>query len=293
MWAAECDAVKLGVTAMLTDETIGPSEFARAVEERGFHSLYLPEHTHLPVSADAPPSLVAGVREADYRRVIDPFVALAAAATVTERILVGTGVSLVAQHEPIAMAKQVATLDLIAGGRFVLGVGFGWNKVEVADHGVAYGARRAVVRERMLCMQALWSAEKAEFHGEHVELPPSWAWPKPVQQPRVRTLVGAAPGPSTFAAIAEYADGWMPIGGRGIAQALLALRKEFEKRGRDPRQAHVVAFGTVPDPGKLEHLAAVGCTEVALRVPSGKSSEMLGSLDSYVRYLDRGFGVDG
>ena len=285
--------MKVGVTAMLTDETIGPSEFAIAVEERGFHSLYLPEHTHLPVGAGSPPSVVTGVREADYRRVMDPFVALAAAATVTRRILIGTGVTLVAQHDPIAMAKQVATLDVISAGRFVLGIGFGWNRVEVADHGVAFGDRRAVVRERMLCMQSLWSDEKAEFHGDHVELPPSWAWPKPVQQPRVRTLVGAAPGPSTFAAIAEYADGWMPIGGAGIRAALPVLRQAFESRGRDPDGVEVVAFGTVPDSAKLEHLAAAGCTEVALRVPAGESSQMLDCLDEYVSYLDQGLAADG
>jgi probable F420-dependent oxidoreductase len=285
--------VKIGVTAMLTDQTMAPAEFAQAVEQRGFHSLYLPEHTHLPVATGTPPSAVAGVREDDYRRVMDPFVALASAATVTERILIGTGVSLVAQHDAIVLAKQVATLDHVSGGRFVLGIGFGWNKVEVSDHGVAYSDRRAVVRERMLCMQALWSQERAEFHGEHVELPSSWAWPKPVQQPRVPTLVGAAAGQMTFEAIAEYADGWMPIGGRGIAAALPQLMEAFERQGRDPHTVRVVAFGTVPDPRKLEHLATAGCTEVALRVPSGKAAEMLDCLDAYVGYLDRGFPTDG
>lgn len=281
--------MKLGITSMLTDQTMGPVAFARAVEERGFHSLYLPEHTHLPVSQDMPPSVVDGVRSEDYRRVLDPFAALAAASSVTEKIVIGTGVSLVAQHDPIVLAKLVATIDVLSGGRFVLGIGFGWNKVEVGDHGVAFGDRRAIVKEKMACMQALWSEEVAEFHGEHVELPPSYAWPKPLGRPRVPVLVGAAPGPTTFEAIADYADGWMPIGGRGIAKALPQLKERFEANGRDPSSVEVIAFGTLPDPGKLDHLAEAGCTEVALRVPSGESAQMLSCLDSYVRYLDSGW----
>jgi probable F420-dependent oxidoreductase len=278
--------VKLGITAFLTDKTIGPAQLARAAEERGFHSLYLPEHTHLPVAADTPPSLVEGVGLEDYRRSLDPFVALAAASAVTATLKLGTGVCLVAQHDPIVLAKQVATIDHMSGGRFVLGIGFGWNRAEAADHGVDFGARREIAREKVLCMQALWSEERAEFHGTHVELPPSWAWPKPVQQPRVTTLVGAAAGPETFAAIAEYADGWMPIGGGGIARALPELVREFEAKGRDRSALSVVAFGTIPDPGKLEHLEAAGCSEVVLRVPSGQSSAMLRCLDSYCSYLD-------
>jgi probable F420-dependent oxidoreductase len=274
---------------MLTDRTIGPAELAREAEERGFHSLYLPEHTHLPAAEAVPPSLVEGVNASDYRRVLDPYVALAAASSVTKVIRIGTGVSLVAQHDPIVLAKQVATIDRLCGGRFVLGIGFGWNKVEAADHGVAYADRRAVAEEKLACMQALWSEEVAEFHGEYVDLPPSYAWPKPVQQPRPRTLVGAAAGPGTFRSIAAHADGWMPIGGRGIKAALPDLVSEFVANGRDPEAIEVVAFGTIPDPGKLAHLAGAGCTEVALRVPSGESSQMLRCLDSYVRYLDGGW----
>jgi probable F420-dependent oxidoreductase len=280
--------MKLGITAMLTDLSIGPADFARAVEERGFHSLYLPEHTHLPVAEDTPPAVVGEVRAEDYRRVLDPFASLAAATSVTSRLVIGTGVSLVAQHDPIVLAKQVATIDRLSGGRFVLGIGFGWNKVEASDHGIVFADRRQIVKEKMACMQALWSQEVAEFHGDHVELPPSYAWPKPVHQPRVTTLVGAVAGPTTFAAIAEYADGWMPIGGKGIAESLPRLRESFEAVGRDPEGIEVVAFGTLPDPEKLEHLAEAGCTEVALRVPSGLSAQMLRCLDSYVRYLDGG-----
>jgi probable F420-dependent oxidoreductase len=279
--------VELGITAFLTDRTMGPADWARQVEDRGFHSLYLPEHTHLPVEADVPPSLVEGVSPDDYRRGLDPYVALAAAAAVTKELKIGTGVSLVAQHDPIVLAKQIATLDHISGGRFVLGIGFGWNKVEAADHGIAFGERRAVAREKVLCMQALWSEDPASFHGRYVDLPPSWAWPKPVQKPRVLTLVGGGAGPSTFAAIAEYADGWMPIGGSGIAGRLPDLRSALVDRGRDPEGLHVVPFGTIPTPGKIEHLAAVGATEVVLRVPAGDASAMLRCLDEYRVYLQR------
>jgi probable F420-dependent oxidoreductase len=279
--------VRVGVTAFLTDRSMPVDDFARAVEARGYDSLYLPEHTHLPVALASPPALVKGVQLEDYKRSLDPFVSLAAAAAVTDRILLGTGVSLVAQHDPIVLAKQIATLDRLSGGRFVLGMGYGWNRDEAADHGVDFAQRRAVAREKVLCMQALWSEDEAEFHGVHVSLPPSFSWPKPVQQPRVRTLVGAAAGPVLFAAIAEYADGWMPIGGAGVTDALGALRGAFVAAGRDPDALEVVPFGTVPDEGKLAHYEAIGCSEVVLRVPSGPEPDMLRVLDDYARFLTR------
>jgi probable F420-dependent oxidoreductase len=277
--------VRVGVTAFLTDRSMRADDFARAVEARGYDSLYLPEHTHLPVALASPPALVKGVHLDDYKRSLDPFVSLAAAAAVTDRILLGTGVTLVAQHDPIVLAKQIATLDRLSGGRFVLGIGYGWNRDEAADHGVDFEVRRAVAREKVLCMQALWSQDEAEFHGVHVSLPPSFSWPKPVQQPRVRTLVGGGAGPLLFAAIAEYADGWMPIGGAGIGAALDELRAAFRAAGRDPDTLEVVPFGTVPDQGKLAHLASIGCSEVVLRIPSGPEADMVRVLDDYTRFL--------
>jgi probable F420-dependent oxidoreductase len=134
------------------------------------------------------------------------------------RIRLGTGILLAAQHDPIVLAKQVATLDHLSGGRFTLGIGFGWNRAEAEDHGVDFTQRHAIVREHLLCMQALWSQDQAEFHGEFVDLPPAWAWPKPTQQPRVRVLIGGGSGDLVLAAVAEYADGWMPIGGSGIGR---------------------------------------------------------------------------
>ena len=137
-------------------------------------------------------------------------------------------------------------------------------------------------------MEALWSQDRAEYHGELIDLPPAWAWPKPVQQPRVRTLIGGGSGPAVLGAVAEYADGWMPIGGAGVTAALEPLRAAFQSAGRDPETLEVVPFGTVPDEGKLAHYASIGCTEVVLRVPSGPGSEMLRVLDDYTRYLPVG-----
>jgi probable F420-dependent oxidoreductase len=282
----------LGITAFLTDLTMAPAELARAVEARGFHSFYLPEHTHLPVRADAPPAMVEGVHADDYRRSLDPIVGLSAAASVTERILLGTGVVLAAQHDPIVLAKQIATLDHLSGGRVVFGMGFGWNREEAADHGVEFAARRDVAREHVLCMQALWSEERAEYRGRYVQLDPCWSWPKPVQQPRVTTLVGGGAHPSVFAAVAEYADGWLPIGGAGLTEALPLLRRSVEDAGRDPDGIAVVPFGTVPTDEKLDHYQRLGIGEVVLRVPSGKGDEMLAVLDRHAAYLPR-FGADG
>jgi probable F420-dependent oxidoreductase len=277
----------IGITAFLTDRDMAPADLARAVEERGFHSLYLPEHTHLPVRADTPPALVEGVHLDDYRRSLDPFVSLSMAAAVTDRILLGTGVVLAAQHDPIVLGKLIATLDHLSGGRVVFGLGFGWNRAEAADHGVVFSERRAIAREHVLCMQALWSQEQPEFHGTHVSLDPCWSWPKPIQQPRVTTLVGGGAHPGVFGAIAEYADGWMPIGGAGLTDALPELHRAVEAQGRDPRSVRVVPFGTVPSDEKLARYQNLGVHEVVLRVPSGKADEMLAVLDTHAEYVDR------
>jgi probable F420-dependent oxidoreductase len=277
--------VRIGVTAFLTDRTAGPVEVATAVEERGYASLYVPEHTHLPVAESEPPALVGGVSLDDYRRTLDPWVALTAAACATRRIHLGTGVCLVAQHDPIVLAKQIATLDRLSGGRVVLGVGYGWNRSEAADHGVDFRHRRAIAAEKLACMQALWAHDEAEFHGTFVDVPPCYSWPKPVQRPRVRTLIGAAPGPRTFEDIAAQADGWMPVGGAGLGTALPQLRLAFEKAGRDPALLEIVTFGTIPDDAKLEHYRELGVTEVVLRVPSGPLDAMLRVLDDYTRFV--------
>jgi probable F420-dependent oxidoreductase len=277
--------MRLGVTAFLTDRDMDPAALARAAEERGFDSLYLPEHTHLPVRADVPPGLVEGVRLEDYRRGLCPLVALSTAVATTERIVLGTGILLAAQHDPIVLAKQVATLDHLSGGRFTLGIGFGWNRAEAEDHGVDFARRHAIVREYLLCMQALWSQEQAEFHGEFVDLPPAWAWPKPVQQPRVRVLIGGGAGDAVLRAVADYADGWMPIGGSGLADAIPRLHHLTEEGGRNPDDIAVIPFGTIGSPAKLEHYAGLGIDEVVLRVPSGNADDMQAELDSLAALL--------
>jgi probable F420-dependent oxidoreductase len=277
--------VELGVTIFATDRTVGPAELAREAEARGFSSLLVPEHTHIPVSRRTPAPTGDAELADEYRRTLDPWVALAAAAAVTSRIRLGTGVALVAQHDPIALAKTVATLDHVSGGRVVLGVGFGWNREEMGDHGVDYGTRRERVRETVLAMQALWSQEVAEFEGRFVRFEPSWQWPKPIQQPRPRILVGGAAGPRLFAHVAEWADGWMPIGGAGIQQALPELRRAFEARGRDPASLHVVPMGVLPDSAKLDYYASIGVTEAILRLPSAPRDEVLPILDAYARHL--------
>jgi len=272
--------VRLGITAALTDRDIAPAALALAVEELGFDSLWLPEHTHLPVREDVPPALVEGVRLDDYKRCLDPLVALATAAAVTTRIGLGTGILLAAQHDPIVLAKQVATLDHLSGGRVTLGVGFGWNATEMKDHGVDVGRRWFVVKEHLAAMEAIWSSEQAEFHGEFVDFGPSWSWPKPVQQPRVRTLIGGGARESVFAAIVTFGDGWLPIGGRGLTESLPRLRARAEEAGRDPAELCVVPFGTIANAAKLEHYAGLGIDEVVLRVRAGSPSEVRTQLDA-------------
>jgi probable F420-dependent oxidoreductase len=269
----------------ITDLTMTPAALARAVEGRGFESLYVPEHTHIPTSRRTPPPTGDAELAEEYKRTLDPLVAMTSAAAATERLLVGTGIMLVAQRDPIVTAKAIATLDLVSDGRFVLGIGFGWNADELEDHGVAMNERRAVTRERMLAMRALWRDDVASFEGEHVHLPPTWSWPKPVQDGGPPVLIGGAAGPKLFAAIAEYADGWIPIGGRGVAAALPDLHAACEAVGRDPSELRIVPFGTVPDAGKLEYYESIGVTEVVLRLPSADAATVQRTLDRYVDLL--------
>ncbi len=270
-----------GITMFATDQTMDPAQLAREAEARGFHSLYLPEHTHIPTSRRTPPPTGGDDLAEEYRRTLDPLVALAAAAAVTDRILLGTGICVVAQREPIVTAKAVATLDRVAGGRFVFGIGFGWNADEIEHHGVTMANRRAVAREHVLTMRALWRDEIAEFHGEFVDLSPSWSWPKPTTPEGPPVLVGGAPGPKLFAQVAEYADGWIPIGGAGIRAALDDLRRACDEHDRDVDSLRIVPFGTIPDPGKIDYYASLGIREIVLRIPGGTRDDVLPVLDEY------------
>jgi probable F420-dependent oxidoreductase len=264
-----------------TDRTMRPADLAREVEARGLHSLYIPEHTHIPTSRRTPPPTGDAQLRDEYKRTLDPFVALSAAAACTERLVVGTGICLVAQRDPNITAKEVATLDLLSNGRFVLGIGFGWNADEIEHHGVDMRTRRARAREHVLAMQALWRDEEASFDGEFVHFSPSWSWPKPVQRGGVPVLIGGAAGPKLFAHIAEYADGWIPIGGAGVKAALADLQRACEERDRDPASLRIVPFGTLPDAGKLEYYESIGIDEVVLRVPGGDRDRVLPRLDEF------------
>ncbi len=277
--------MRIGLAIQATDRSISPVELAKEAEERGFYSLYLPEHTHIPTSRRTPPPTGEAELSEEYLRSLDPYIALAAASAVTSKIRLGTGIGLVAQHDPITLAKELATLDWLSGGRLVLGIGYGWNREEMENHGIDVKRRRARVRESMLAMQALWSQEVASFDGEFVRFEASWQWPKPVQQPRPRVLIGGGPGPRLFAHVAEYADGWMPIGGAGVKESLPALRRALEERGRDPGALHVVPMGVLPERGKLDHYASIGVTEVALRLPSESRDIVLPRLDEFARLL--------
>lgn len=279
--------MKIGLAIHATDKSISPVDLAREAESRGFYSLYIPEHTHIPTNRRTPAPTGEDELGEEYARSPDPYISLAAAASVTETILLGTGISLPAQHDPITLAKQIATLDLVSNGRLVFGIGFGWNKEEMEHHGVVYATRRAQVREHMLAMQQLWANEVAEYHGEFVNFDASWQWPKPLQKPRPLTLIGGGAGPKLFDHIAEYADGWLPIGGAGLRETLPRLRAAFEARDRDPSSLHVVPFGVLPDPAKLDYYAELGATEAVLRLPSAPRDTVLPVLDDFARYLSR------
>jgi probable F420-dependent oxidoreductase len=271
-----------------TDVSISVHELAREAEARGLQSLFIPEHTHIPTSRRTPPPTGDAQLAEEYRRTVDPFVALAAAATVTETIRLGTGIALVAQREPIVTAKAVATLDQVSDGRFDFGIGFGWNHDEMEQHGVDPATRRALTREHVLAMKALWTEDIASYDGEIVHVAPSWSWPKPAQAGGPPILIGGSAGPKLFAHIAEYADGWIPIGGAGVRAALEDLALACERVGRDVADLRIVPFGTVPDPGKVDYYESIGVTEIVLRVPTGDADTVLPVLDSFADLVESG-----
>jgi probable F420-dependent oxidoreductase len=279
--------VKIGVTLFQTDKCPPPAVVARAAEERGFSSYFVPEHTHIPVSRATPwPMDPAADLPESYSRVLDPYVGLATAAQATSTIRLGTGVALPFEHDPIALAKQVATLDLLSGGRFVFGIGFGWNREEMADHRVAFTERREITRESVIVMSRLWRDEVASYSGRRISLSPSWAWPKTVQQPRPPVLLGGGAGPKLFAAIADYADGWLPIGGSGLTAALPKLREAWQAAGRSGEPI-VLPYGVLPNEGKLAHYADLGIEEVVVNLREGDEDAVLRSLDENAVFLSR------
>ena len=282
--------MKLGVMIFPTDKTIDPGELARAAEEHGFESVWFPEHSHIPVArrtpwggrADAPPLPEM------YWRTYDQFVSLTAAAAATTTLRVGSGITLVAQRDPIWLAKQVASVDALSRGRLLFGVGYGWNKEEMAQHGVRYTERRALLREKVLLMKALWTSDEASFEGERLRLEPSWAWPKPEQRPHPPIIMGGAAGPKTFAHITEFCDGWMPIYGRHPIRAeTAALARAVEDAGRDPADIEIGVFSAPRDEQKLAELAAAGVTRAIFTLPSIEAPIVLEKLGQYAAFVDK------
>jgi probable F420-dependent oxidoreductase len=242
-----------------TDTAIRPDHLAKEVETRGFDSLWFPEHSHIPTSRSTPWGGQEGAPPLPdhYWRSHDAFVALSFAAAATTTLRLGTGVTLVAQRDPIWTAKEVASLDVLSGGRLDFGIGYGWNREEMANHGVEFSRRRVLLREKLMMMKALWTEDEASFDGDLLHLEPSWAWPKPAQRPHPPVIMGAAAGPRTLADIVELCDGWMPLATRmDIVGEAGRVRQAVADAGRDLSTFQIIASGARVD--DLDALAEAG-----------------------------------
>ena len=266
-----------------TDQTIDPVELGRATEDLGYGSLWFPEHSHIPIDRTTPWGGRVGAPEMPeyYWRTLDQFTALAAVAAVTTRIKLGTGICLVAQRDPIWTAKEVATVDRLSNGRFIFGVGYGWNVEEMTDHGRDFRTRRARLRDNVLLMKQLWTEDVAAYDGEHASMTPSWAWPKPTQRPHPPIVMGGAAGPKTAAHIAEFCDGWMPLGGRHSLDALDEVNRACEAIGRDPATVELSVFAAKPDQAALQSLAERGVTRALFALPQWPRDEVLAAAESW------------
>ena len=287
--------MKVGVDIFLTDRSIQPVRLAEELEERGYESLWAPEHSHIPTSRRTPwggrPAETAPPLPEFYCRLHDAFVALAAAAAVTDRLKIGTGVTLVAQHDPIWLAKQVASLDVVSDGRLMFGIGFGWNREEMDGHGVDPAARRRLVAEKIGLMKALWTQERASYSGEMLRLEESWAWPKPVQDPHPPIILGSSGGPKALDALARYCDGWMPTGTPGelgnLAGRIAAMREYMEGAGRDPSEIEITLYAV--QPGDVDRLdwESLGISRLVIDLPSAPAEAVIPVLDKYRRLIER------
>jgi probable F420-dependent oxidoreductase len=276
--------MKFGVYMFATDYAINPVELGRAVEALGFESLLFPEHTHIPTSRRSPfPG--GGELPKEYSHTLDPFVALGAVAAATERLLLGTGICLVIERDPIILAKEVASLDHISGGRVILGIGGGWNREEMEHHGTNPASRWALLRERIEAMQAIWSQEEAEYHGEFVNFDPIWQWPKPIQRPHPPILIGGD-APNTLKRVVRYGDGWMPVGRRADFKSRIdELNQLAAAAGRG--QIPVTIFGAPAKPDIIEQYAEAGATGVIFSLPSAPADEVLPILEQQAAVAQR------
>ncbi len=272
--------MKHGLAIFPTEDSAQPAELAREAERRGFESIWFPEHTHIPVSRDTPYP-AGGELPEEYKRIYDPFVALTAAAAATERLLIGTGICLVVERDPITTAKEVATIDRISGGRFQFGIGAGWNREEMANHGTDPGRRFSLMRERVEAMKAIWTKDEASYSGEQVSFEPIYSWPKPLQKPHPPILVGGNSDGAIQRAV-DLADGWIPNPETRLS--LLADRfGELERRAAEAGRERipVTFYGVKPDPEALAAYAAAGVDRAVFYLPPLPLAELGGLLDRY------------
>jgi probable F420-dependent oxidoreductase len=283
--------VRYGISLFTSDRGITPATAAQAVEKCGFDAFYVPEHTHIPVNraSNHPGTGTDALPDDRYMRTLDPWVALGTAASVTSRIRLGTSVALPLEHDPITLAKTIASLDHLSGGRVTFGVGYGWNAEELADHGVDPKKRRTALREYLEAMQALWTQEEASYDGQFVKFGPSWAWPKPVQQPRPPVLVGAGASEKTFGWIARSADGWIttPIE-QDIEDNVTLLRKIWADAGRTG-QPEIIVLAGKPDADKLARWQDLGVSEALFGMPDADEEQVL----AYLQRLASKLGIGG
>jgi probable F420-dependent oxidoreductase len=270
-----------GVAMFITADAMRPGELARAVEERGFESLWFTEHSHIPASRRSPWPGGAELPQ-EYYGLLDPFVSLAFAAEATRSLKLGTGVCLVAQRDPIQTAKAVATIDVLSGGRFLFGVGGGWNREEMLNHGTSYEARWKILRERIEAMKQIWMRDEASYDGETVSFERIIALPKPVQKPHPPIHVGGA-FPGGMKRALRYGDGWMPLVGRGdddVAKHMTAFRRAAAEAGREADSLEVSVYACPPDPDLVKRCADAGVSRMVFRLPTERS-------DGVLRFLDR------
>jgi probable F420-dependent oxidoreductase len=273
--------MNFGISIFPTDYTIGPGDLAAAAEQRGFDSFWVPEHSHFPVSPLTPGHDEGGLPNM-YYDVGDPFVSLAMAAEATREILLGTSICLVVQRDPIQLAKQVATLDAFSGGRFLFGVGGGWNPLEMGNHGTDYAKRLAIMDERIEAMKCIWAEEKAEYHGKHVDFAPIYAWPKPAQQPHPPIHV-AVNAPKGLSRVVRQGDGWFPLMQEGdpnsITDHLPALRKKLVEAGRDADAVEVSVYLCPPQKDVVARFRDAGVDRVIFLLEPLAEAEALSQLD--------------
>ena len=277
----------IGVCMFATDYAIRIDELAREAESRGFESLFVPEHTHIPVSRRTPfPS--GGQLPTEYSHTFDPFVSLMAAAAATKRIRIGTGICLIIERDTIVTAKEVASLDALSGGRFEFGIGGGWNAEEMENHGTDYKTRFKRLGEQVRAMKEIWTKDEAEFHGEHVNFDKIWSWPKPAQKPHPPVLLGGESG-HTLQRVVDFCDGWFPRGRAAevILPALKDLRERAAKAGRDMKTISISVFGAKPDELTVESYAAAGITRAILRLPPEGRETVLPLLDQWSKLIKK------